>query len=149
MEEWQEERFTFQQDNNPTHTVRATMEWCRSKHIHVVEWPSQRPDLHPIENLFTIHMHTTVFRFHHVSFSFHFTIMHHFVLKFVLVTWQNVEKFKGFLLRNNVLSTVENCSTIRQVTGGSPWIGGNYRVDQQPCLNSSPSSIWKSFSRDG
>ncbi|KAJ4944116.1 hypothetical protein JOQ06_012661 [Pogonophryne albipinna] len=38
-------------DNDPKHTARATKEWLRKKHFKVLEWPSQCPDLNPIENL--------------------------------------------------------------------------------------------------
>ncbi|KAK6325006.1 hypothetical protein J4Q44_G00043480 [Coregonus suidteri] len=31
------------------HTARATKEWLRKKHLKVLEWPSQSPDLNPIE----------------------------------------------------------------------------------------------------
>ena len=44
-------KFTFQHDNNPKHTSKATLEWLRNKQIHVLEWPSQSPDLNPIGNL--------------------------------------------------------------------------------------------------
>ena len=43
--------WVFQHNNDPKHTAKATKEWLRKKHIKVLGWPRQSPDLSPIENL--------------------------------------------------------------------------------------------------
>ncbi len=41
----------MQQDNDPKHTSRFTIEWLKKNKVKVLEWLSQSPDLNPIEML--------------------------------------------------------------------------------------------------
>jgi transposase len=46
-----EDNWRFQQDNDPKHTARVSVDFLSQNAPSIIDWPANSPDLNPIENV--------------------------------------------------------------------------------------------------
>ena len=90
-------RWRFQQDNDPKHTSRVAKEFLKENFPEVMDWPSNSPDLNPIENLLGIVKHCVEKR---ISMPSNISELEQY-----MVEWENIPN--EFL--TNLISSMRDC----------------------------------------
>jgi transposase len=95
----------FQQDNDPKHTSGVAKEYLQNNFPSVIDWPSNSPDLNPIENLWSIVKRNVEIRQPRNIRELE---------KFMMEEWEEIPQR---LLNNLVRSMKERCKLIIENNG--------------------------------
>jgi hypothetical protein len=101
--------FKFQQDNDPKHTSHIVQNYLTNAKFNVLDWPSQSPDLNPIENIWG-HLKYRLRKLTVAPSSLPE------VFEFVKREWESLDK--DFLL-NYIHSMPDRIEMVIQAKGGS------------------------------
>jgi transposase len=85
----------LQEDNDPKHTSRKAQKWKDNNHINRISWPSQSPDLNPMENVWAV-LKANVSNFKPTSRKH--------LIKIIKKEWKNLDK----VFANNLVLSMKN-----------------------------------------
>ena len=99
-------RWIFQQDNDPKHRARLTVELLEDRCPQVLDWPSYSPDLNPIENLWSI-MKRNVEKKVNVMISEKKSITQEVFMSTIMGEWKAIDRSLCFNLVNSMSKCIK------------------------------------------